>query len=243
VRLRMISPVNFRVVRPRLHAIVPPVGMPLFPALRLFQSAPPPHPRALPVRPHDPPRANSPVRQLYALRIDAANRRLPQHLHAAFFGPRNQPFMQQRPPQTDSRPLREFRKHPRVFLHKTDPAEFLPISHADFHSQGSQRRQRLRQHPFSAWLFNRRRRTIGHRYIKAFLARGNCRRQPRSPSAHYEYVCALSVAGHPPPFPPRLCWGAAIPPPSPAGPPPTTNTSVPCREPATRPPFYMPRNA
>src|ERR1700680_442778 len=165
--------------------------MTLLPALRLFQSAPAPYARALPIRSHDPPRANVPARELHALRMDPANRRLPQQPYPAFVGSRNQSFMQQRPSQTDSRPLRKIREHPRTFLHKTDAAEFLPLPRADLHSQGSERRQRLRHHSFSAWLFNRRRRTIRDGHMETFLARRNCRRQPRWPSAHYEYVCAV----------------------------------------------------
>ena len=109
--------------------------------------------------------------------------------------------MQQRPPQTDARPLGKIGYHSSAILRKTDAPEFLPVSRVNLHAQSPQGRQRLWHHPFPARLFNGRRSTVRDDCPKAFLARRNRNCQPRRPSANDEYVCGLCATDHSGPFP------------------------------------------
>jgi hypothetical protein len=134
---------------------------------------------------------NLSVAEVHALRIHAGDGGIPQHLHAAFFRPGNQPFMKHWPPQSNSRPLRKIGSDPRALLRKAYSAEFLSLPAGNLHAQLSQGSERLRHHPFPARLLNRRRRTVRDDCPQSLLARGNSHRQPRRPAAYDEYVRIL----------------------------------------------------
>jgi hypothetical protein len=104
--------------------------------------------------------------------------------------------MEQWPPQTNSRPLWKIGSDPRALLSKTYSAEFLALTRGNFHPQVAQRAQRLRHHPFSARLFDGRRRTIRHDCLQPFLARGNSHREPRWAPTDDEYICDFSRGNH-----------------------------------------------
>ena len=175
---------------------MPPRGVSLFTPRHLIQARPTTHPRTLSVCANDPSRSDSPAGKLHAAIVNASHRRLPQHPHSALFRSGHQAFVQQRPAQPDSLPIREICAHPHVLLRKTNASKSKSLRRTELHSQRPQRCERLGHHPFTTWFFNRRRRAVGQRNFKSLLARRNCCSQSRWSPAHNKYVRTLSRTDH-----------------------------------------------
>jgi hypothetical protein len=170
IRLRPCSPINFDMVRPRLHAIVSAAG-PLFSPPRSFQGAPAARPRPVSIGSNDPASVSCLGGQVDDVAINARNGRSPQQAYAALFGPGDQAFVKKWAPQADSRPLREIGWDAGSLLSKGYAEESVAFFGTDLDPERSQGHESFRHHAFAARFFDWWCGTIGNDDLESFLRR------------------------------------------------------------------------
>ena len=92
--------------------------------------------------------------------------------------------------------MREIGENARALLRKTHSAEFAAFVWIYYYAQGSQGRQRFRQHSLATRFFDWWRGAVGEHHREVFLARGDGGGQTRGAAANDEYICALLRRGH-----------------------------------------------
>lgn len=113
---------------------------------------------------------------------------MPEKLHAAFSGTRDESFVQSRTPQTNADAGRKVTRDARVPLSETDTAKIDAVCRADHHAEIAERCDRFWHHPFATWFVNRGRRAIRKSHLETLLAGGNRSGQTRWASADNEYI-------------------------------------------------------
>ena len=193
IRLGMTAPINFNVIGPGADAIVAARGISLRLPRRRIQTAPAADARTAAVCANDPARGNKFAEQLDSGFRDSGDGGAPEKFDAACFGTGDQPLMQNRSPDSNSRTLRKICGDLSVGLQEPDAANRVTRARRNLHAKFAERRNCFGHQAFTASFINRRFRAVCDRDGHSALTCRDCSCQPRGAASHHKHIQLCSA--------------------------------------------------
>src|SRR5580693_602897 len=161
---------NLSEIAPRLQTIVHPKRKSDSLRPETLQAAPSSHPRTAAISTNDPPRPDFIPASRDSVFIDSRHRRVPQQRHAAALRALHHSLMQNLPAYSEAVLVRKTSAHRRTIILKLNSVKRASVRLAQFNSKLIERRQRIRQEPFSAGFGNWGFRAVRNDHSKTLLA-------------------------------------------------------------------------